>query len=118
MIEVLYIISNSMELAHDMTENEIRQNLLDIWAKYIPQESSDFINQLDWEQLGMLLELLVTKNPVEQEGKRSQIEKRVTELQKNVWGIMQKAKLLTIQIHEKISNTQNSDDIENLLATM
>ena len=105
-----------MKLPADMTEDEMRMVLKDIWREYAPEQSYNFIDQLLLENLKLLFDFIWTKDPVEQEKKRKVLEDQTHYSLLSINMILQKAKLTQIQVHEKNEQSkdeQSINDIEN-----
>jgi len=97
-----------------MTENEMRDILIDIRKKYVPDQSFDFIHQLSWEYLEKLLDLIATKDPWEQEKKWKDIEDKMHVARISINMIFQKAKVMKIQVDEKKDQKGDVASIEDV----
>lgn len=58
-----------MKLPADITEQEMKYIMQDMWREYAPWEDSDFVNELSKEQLTILFDLISTKDQSQREKK-------------------------------------------------
>lgn len=89
-----------MKLPTDITENEMKEILIDMWKEYVPDQSYEFISKLSWKYLKQLFDLIGTKDPSEQAKKWKIMEEKLHFAREAIKMILQKTKLVKIQIDE------------------
>lgn len=103
-----------MKLPIAISESEMRRILVDIRKEYLPDQSYDFIVQLSEEQLRQLLDLIATKDKKEQERKWKTIHEKIGFAKGYLNMILQKVRVVKIQIDEKKDQNKNWASLENV----
>lgn len=113
---VLYIRSSYiMALLQDVTNEEIRNIIRSLWGKYFPNESSDFIDQLEEDHLIAMLKLISTKNKEKQRKIWEWLHKDIDNTNNNLKNIIKQANQKMLHIREMKDSIDN--DTDNLLST-
>lgn len=103
-----------MKLPADITEQEMKDIMQDMWRDYAPWENSDFVNELNKEQLIILFDLISIKDQSQREKKWDIIKQKIHESNESFKRILQKLKLTQIQFEEKKEQEWNDTFLENL----
>lgn len=103
-----------MKLPADITEQEMKDIMQDIWREYAPWENSDFVNELNKEQLTILFDLISTKDQSQREKKWDIVKQKIHESNESFKRILQNLKLTQIQFIEKKEQEGNDISIEKL----
>ncbi len=107
-------IVTKLKLPADITEQEMKDILQDIRKEYVPWETSDFVNELNKEQLIILFDLISTKDQSQREKKWDIIKQKIYESNESFKRILQKLKLTQIQFEEKKDHEENDTSLESL----